>query len=203
MKHLYGLADILSVEIPDELADANEENERLDVKVTFRFHADVDGAGIVDANEFKDDVDADLLAFAQEETARTDFSYLWDCTKHGYKVGKDDEKALKEMKEKLEKKTLPFTVYVFQIDELLKGTKYTDVDGKPYRNVQNEKRTFSSFSNSYLLKYDDADAVFSAMQARLLRDLKSKDLLVGRTDEEADEFAKRQKELRKKERDDD
>lgn len=201
MRHLYGLADILSVEIPETLADANEENERLDVKVTFRFHADVDGADVVDTNEFKD-VDVDLLAFAQEETARTDFSYLWDCTKHGYKVGKDDEKALKEMKEKLEKKTLPFTVYVFTIEELLNGTKYVDADDKPYRNVQNDKRAFSSFSNSYLLKYDDEQAVFGAMQARLLRDLKNKDLLVGRTDDEAEEFAKRQKELRKKERDD-
>lgn len=202
MKHLFGLADILNVDIPEALADANEEKERLDVKVTFRFHADVEGADVVNANDFKD-VDADLLAFAQEETARTDFSYLWDCTKHGYKVGKDDEKALKEMKEKLERKTLPFTVYVFQIEELLQGTKYVDADGKPYRNVQNDKRAFSSFSNSYLLKYDDADAVFGAMQARLLKDLKNKDLSVGRTDEEAEEFAKRQKELRKKERDDD
>lgn len=195
MKHLYGLAEILSVEIPESLAESNEENDRLDVSVTFRYDSNVDGADVVNAKDF-DGVDEDLLALAQTECARSDYHYLWDATKTGFKVG-DDDKALKELSKKLTGKKLPFTVYVYTIADLLKGTKYVDADGVQYASVHNEKRGFSSFSNSYLLKYDDEQAVYGAMQSRLLRDLKNKDLFVGRTDDEADEFAKRMKKQRK------
>lgn len=200
MKHLFGLAEITAVEIPDTLADANEENERLDVSVTFRYDSNVEGADVVNAADFEG-VDEDLLALAQTECARSDYHYLWDATKTGFKVG-DDEKALKELKKKLLGKKLPFTVYVYTISDLLKGTKYVDADGTPYASVHNDKRGFSSFSNSYLLKYDDEQAVYGSMQARLLRDLKNKDLFVGRTDDEAEEFVKRTKKQRKADEED-
>jgi hypothetical protein len=195
MKHLFGLAEILSVEIPESLAESNEENERLDVRVAFRYDANVEGADVVNASDFEG-IDADLLELAQTECARSDYHYLWDATKTGYKVG-DDDKALKELGKKLTGKKLPFTVWSFTISELLEGTKYVDVDGVPYNSVHSDKRGFSSFSNSYLLKYDDKQAVFGAIQARLLKDLKSKDLFVGRTDDDAEEFAKRMKKQRK------
>ena len=195
MKHLFGLAQILSVEIPESLAESNEENERLDVSVTFRYDSNVQGADVIDAADFEG-VDEDLLALAQSECARSDYHYLWDALKTGYEVG-DDEKALKELKKKLTGKKLPFTVYVFTISELLTGTKYVDGDGVPYAAVHSEKRSFSSFSNSYLLKYEDKEAVFGSMQTRLLKDLKNKDLSVGRSDDDAEEFAKRIKKQRK------
>ena len=199
MKHLFGLAEITAVEIPDSLADANEENERLDVSVTFRYDSNVDGADVVNADDFEG-VDEDLLALAQSECARSDYHYLWDATKTGYKVG-EDEKALSGLKKKLVGKKLPFTVYVYTISELLKGTKYVDTDNVPYSAVHNDRRGFTSFSNSYLLKYEDESAVFGAMQTRLLRDLKSKDLKVGRSDDDSDEFAKRTKKQRKDDED--
>lgn len=195
MKHLFGLAEILDVDIPEQLADVNDEKNRLDVKVTFRYDSNVDGAGVVNPDDFEG-VDEELLTLAQNECSRSDYNYLWDATKTGYKVG-EDERALKELKKKLVGKKLPFTVYIYTISELLTGTKYVDADGVPYTAVHTEKRGFSSFSNSYLLKYEDTDAVYGAMQARLLKDLKNKDLFVGRTDDEANEFTKRMKKQRK------
>ena len=191
IKRIFGKADIISVSIPDELAIANEDNGRLDVKLTFRYHLDAEG---LDLSNYSG-LDDTLIALACQESLRTDYTYLWDATKTGYKLGEED-RAERELKQKLEGKVLLFTTYVFKVSELLRGTKYVDTNGKPYTSIHNERRVFSSFTNSYLLKYDDTDAVKAAMQARLLRDLAGGELSVGRTDEEAREFQKRLRAVR-------
>lgn len=207
MNKIFGKATITNVETTDALKEANADLERCDVRVSFRYDAGVAGAPDNSlSDEELEGVDLDLLDDAKEQVTRNDFSYLWNALKNGFDVG-DDDLAVKELTKKLKGKKLIFTTYVYRCEELLKDTPFVDKNGHPYRAVHNESRGYPSFSNSYLLKYDDEESVFAAMQANLISRLEDGRYLVGRSDADVKEFkerkAKERKEKRERERDDD
>ncbi len=193
MKKIFGLANVVAIELPDNLRDANDEREACDIRIVFKYSAEALGHD-KDANDFE--LDDELSELVDAQAANDRFSYLWDATKNGYNSDTQD-KAVSFLEKKLVGKNLPFTTYICQVSEILDGSRYVKKDGTAYTSVHNDTRGFSSFSNSYLKNYDNEEAVLDSFKNRILRNLEENDLKVGRTDEEDTELRKRLKAARK------
>lgn len=190
MKKIFGPAKIVRVEMPDKLKESNEENERADVRLVIRY---TDTAANADKHDFSNmQIDEELLELAEKETSRNDYTYLWDCSRT---EGEDFEPSeadlddlLKKYQKKLNGKTLPFTTYEYTISELLKDTEF---DGETA--VHSSERAYTKLSNTYLLSYEDEEAVFAAIQTRLLSNLDEDIWKVGRTDKKVSKPKKSRK----------
>ena len=197
---IQGKATINSVTIPESVATSNEENERLDVQITFTYN---EVAGRNEAvSEMLKDIDADLLQIAEKAGRTNTFTYLLDCTRLGYiasgKKADDPESVCEELAKKMEGKEMIFTTYRVQVSALLKGTKYETDGEKTFNAVHTDSRAYSSFNASYLLINDDEEAVFDTVQSRILRGLESGKYTVGRTDEDEKSLSAYLREQRKR-----
>jgi hypothetical protein len=204
---IQGKAIINSVTIPESVAQSNEENERLDVQISFTY-SDVAGRD-KEVSEMLEGLDADLLEIAEKAGRSNSFTYLLDCTRLGYvasgKKADDPDDVCSKLAKKMEGKELVFTTYRIQVSELLKGTKYgkgiKDDDEIAFNAVHTDARAYSSFNASYLLINDDADAVCDTVQTRILRGLENGKYTIGRTDEDEKALNLYLKSLRKKDDD--
>ena len=178
---IQGKATINSVAIPESVKESNESNERLDVQLTFTY---TEKTGVSkELNEMLAGIDESLLELAEKAGRSNTFTYLLDATRLGYKVDEDEEKALKELRKKLEDKELVFTTYRIKVQDLLKGTKYETDGKKQFDSVHTEARAYTSFNASYLLINDDEEGVFSTIQNRIIRGLENGKYTIGRTDD--------------------
>lgn len=165
MNKKQALAKILSISVPDALKASNEALQLKRARLTFRYNCE-------------GDTDDSIQSYLQAlDTRNNEGSLLIEL----------GEKSLKEVKEKLEGQNAIFTTYSAAISELFKGTDY---EGETA--VNNGERTYTSFSNSYIGKNDDADDVLQRMKDRLIRDINDKNVNVGelkakKTNEDADE----------------
>jgi hypothetical protein len=181
MKKIFGPAKILRVEMPDALRDTNEEKGRADVRLVIRYSDDAENADKHDFSDLKG-IDTELLSLAEKETSRNDYTYLWDCTRTEDEdfdaADADLDDLLEKYKKKLTGKILPFTTYEVTISELLQDTEF---DGESA--VHSDDRAYTKLSNTYLLSYEDSDAVFAAIQSRLLENLEDDTWRIGRADQ--------------------
>lgn len=165
MNKKQALAKILSISVPDALKASNEALQLRRARLTFRY--DCEG-----------DTDDSIQSYLQAlDTRNNEGSLLIEL----------GEKKLAEVQEKLVGQSAIFTTYTVTISELFKGTDY---EGETA--VNNGERTYTSFSNSYIGKNDDADDVLQRMRDRLIRDVNDKSVNVGelkakKTNEDADE----------------
>lgn len=165
MNKKQALAKITSISVPEALKASNEALQLKRARLTFRYNCD-------------DDADDSIQSYLQKlDTRNNEGSLLIEL----------GDKRLSEVKEKLEGQNAIFTTYTITISELLKGT---DFEGETA--VNNGERTYTSFSNSYIGKNDDADDVLQRMRDRLMRDLNDKNVKVGelktkKSDENSDD----------------
>lgn len=183
---IQGKAIINAVSIPEAIAKSNEDNERIDIQISFTY-SDVAGRD-KELNEMLQGIDADLLALAEKAGRSNSFTYLLDATRLGYSADSNPDKVLKELQDKMEGKELVFTTYRVQVSELLKGTSYEnglkDDEIIKFTSIHNDRRAYSSFNSSYLLINDDAESVCNNMQTRILKGLENGTYIVGRVDNE-------------------
>lgn len=165
MNKKQALAKILSISVPDALKASNEALELRRARLTFRYNCD-------------GDADDSIQSYLQKlDTRNNEGSLLIEL----------GEKKLTEVQEKLVGQSAIFTTYTATLSELFKGTDY---EGETA--VNNGERTYTSFSNSYIGKNDDADDVMQRMKDRLMRDLNDKNFSVGelkakKSDKDTDE----------------
>lgn len=165
MNKKQALAKILSISVPDALKASNETLQLRRARLTFRYNCE-------------GDTDDSIQSYLQAlDTRNNEGSLLIEL----------GEKKLTEVQEKLVGQNAIFTTYTVTISELFKGTDY---EGETA--VNNGERTYTSFSNSYIGKNDDADDVLQRMKDRLIRDINDKNLNVGelkakKTNEDVDE----------------
>ena len=184
---IQGKALINSVDIPERIAESNDEHERLDVQITFTYD-EVAGRD-KEVSDMLQDLDAELLALAEKAGRSNTFTYLLDATRLGYDAKKDDaDKVVKELSNKMAGKHLVFTTYRVQVSELLKGTKYEkgikNDEEFSFNAVHSDSRAYSSFNASYLLLNDDAENACLTMQSRIIRNLENDVYSIGRSDED-------------------
>lgn len=152
MNKKQALAKITSISVPEALKASNEALQLKRARLTFRYNCD-------------DDADDSIQSYLQKlDTRNNEGSLLIEL----------GDKKLSEVKEKLEGQNAIFTTYTITISELLKGT---DFEGETA--VNNGERTYTSFSNSYIGKNDDADDVLQRMRDRLMRDINDKSVILG------------------------
>lgn len=165
MNKKQDLAKILSISIPEALKASNEALQLRRARLTFRYNCD-------------GDTDDSIQSYLQAlDTRNNEGSLLIEL----------GDKKLKDVQEKLVGQNAIFTTYTATISELFKGTDY---EGETA--VNNGERTYTSFSNSYIGKNDDADDVLQRMRDRLMRDVNDKNVNVGelkakKTNEDADD----------------
>lgn len=165
MNKKQDLAKILSISVPDALKASNEALELRRARLTFRYNCD--------GGE-----DDSIQSYLQKlDTRNNEGSVLIEL----------GDKKLGEVQEKLVGQSAIFTTYTATLSELFKGTDY---EGETA--VNNGERTYTSFSNSYIGKNDDADDVLQRMKDRLMRDLNDKNFSVGelkakKSDKDTDE----------------
>lgn len=152
MNKKQALAKITGISVPDALKESNEALQLKRARLTFRYNCD-------------DEADDSIQSYLQKLDTRSNEGSLL------IELG---DKKLSEVQEKLVGQSAIFTTYTITISELFKGTDY---EGETA--VNNGERTYTSFSNSYIGKNDDADDVLQRMRDRLMRDLNNKDYQVG------------------------
>lgn len=146
------LAKITSISVPDALKASNEALQLKRARLTFRYNCD-------------DEADDSIQSYLQKLDTRSNEGSLL------IELG---EKKLSEVQEKLVGQSAIFTTYTVTISELFKGTEY---EGETA--VNNGERTYTSFSNSYIGKNDDAEDVLQRMRDRTMRDLNDKTYSIG------------------------
>ena len=152
MNKKQALAKITSISIPNALEESNESLQLKRARLTFLYNCD-------------DDADDSIQSYLQKlDTRNNEGSLLIEL----------GDKELKEVQKKLVGETAMFTTYTATISELFKGTDY---EGETA--VNNGERSYTSFSNSYIGKNDDAEDVLQRQRDRLIRDINNKTYYVG------------------------
>ena len=152
MNKKQAFAKITGISVPDALKESNETLQLRRARLTFRYNCD-------------DEADDSIQSYLQALDTRSNEGSLL------IELG---EKKLKDVQEKLVGQSAIFTTYTITISELFKGTDY---EGETA--VNNGERTYTSFSNSYIGKNDDADDVLQRMKDRLIRDINAKTYTIG------------------------
>lgn len=152
MNKKQDLAKILSISVPEALKASNEALQLRRARLTFRYNCEGDA---------DDSIQSYLQAL---DTRNNEGSLLIEL----------GDKKLKDVQEKLVGQSAIFTTYTATISELFKGT-----ENEGETAVNNGERTYTSFSNSYIGKNDDADDVLQRMRDRLIRDINDKNVNVG------------------------
>lgn len=152
MNKKQAIAKITGITVPDALKASNEALQLRRARLTFRYNCD-------------DKADDSIQSYLQKlDTRNNEGSLLIEL----------GEKKLNEVQEKLVGQSAIFTTYTVTISELFKGTEF---EGETA--VNNGERTYTSFSNSYIGKNDDADDVIQRMRDRTMRDLNDKTYYIG------------------------
>lgn len=152
MNKKQAVAKITGISVPDALKASNEALQLRRARLTFRYNCD-------------DEADDSIQSYLQKlDTRNNEGSLLIEL----------GEKKLNEVQEKLVGQSAIFTTYTVTISELFKGTEF---EGETA--VNNGERTYTSFSNSYIGKNDDADDVIQRMRDRTMRDLNDKTYYIG------------------------
>lgn len=152
MNKKQAIAKITGISVPDALKESNEALQLKRARLTFRYNCD-------------DEADDSIQSYLQRlDTRNNEGSLLIEL----------GDKKLKDVQEKLVGQNAIFTTYTITISELFKGTDY---EGETA--VNNGERSYTSFSNSYIGKNDDADDVLQRMKDRLIRDLNAKTYSIG------------------------
>ena len=152
MNKKQATAKITGISVPDALKESNDALQLKRARLTFRYNCD-------------DEADDSIQSYLQKLDTRSNEGSLL------IELG---DKKLSEVQEKLVGQSAIFTTYTITISELFKGTDY---EGETA--VNNGERSYTSFSNSYIGKNDDADDVLQRMRDRLMRDLNSKTYTIG------------------------
>lgn len=152
MNKKQAIAKITSISVPEALKASNEALQLKRARLTFRYNCD-------------DEADDSIQSYLQKLDTRSNEGSLL------IELG---NKKLSEVQEKLVGQNAIFTTYTVTISELFKGTEY---EGETA--VNNGERTYTSFSNSYIGKNDDAEDVLQRMRDRTMRDLNDKTYSIG------------------------
>lgn len=170
MNKLQQKAVVELVEITEALAESNKE--RTDESGVFTENARL-VFNIAGNAEISDD--DDVTALVQERMQNTRYSVLFNIV--GFdKTNKDNLSVAKRM---LEGKTLTVSVFKWSISEL--------TDSK-YNAVYSESgRAYSSLSDPHVGIFDDSEASFAKVYARLQRDIEEGKLLFEPFDDEAEQ----------------
>ena len=146
MRKIQDLAIIKSVEVTDGLAMYNKENDTLRARLLFAY-------------ESEDSGDDDVLMLLTTLTSSNQYSIVINLDNLPNIGGLNDEQVIQQAKDLLVGKKTIFTTYVFQIAELNESGE---------THVHNSSgRVYSSFSNSYLGKYDDSETAKNSILTRL------------------------------------
>lgn len=154
MKKKQGKALVTAVEIPDALADYNEENDVVRARIVFTFNSPVESD--------EDDITSMLAARSGNQT----YSVIIDITD----MGANESAALKAAKAAIEGKQATFTVFSWDISELNDGGE---------TSVNNGEREYSSLSDPYIGSNIDEGSSRTRMVNRLARDVDSGALKFG------------------------
>lgn len=154
MKKKQGKALVTAVEIPEALADYNEENNVVRARIVFTFNSPVESD--------EDDITSMLAARSGNQT----YSVIIDITD----MGANESAALKAAKAAIEGKQATFTVFSWDISEL-------NDDGET--SVNNGEREYSSLSDPYIGSNVDEESSRTRMVNRLVRDVENGALKFG------------------------
>ena len=154
MKYINEIAIIQSVELSEQLVTWNEDNNAFRVRLRFAYSV----------SKPDDEDDENVLSLANFEEAGASVGKTYTCLinfdslltdKHNESA---QEKALKTIKDKFEGKKARFSTFDYTISELTGGKE---------KVVNNEKRDYSSLSNSYLGKVEDEESELNKLKNRL------------------------------------
>ena len=146
MRKIQGLALIKSVEITDGLKAYNSENDTLRARLVFAY-------------ESGDNGDDNVLALLTTLTSSNQYSLIVNLDNLPDTSGLNDDQIVERAKELLIGKKTTFTTYIYTIAEL-------NESGETHVHNSNG-RVYSSFSNSYLGKYEDEEAAKNSILGRL------------------------------------
>ena len=146
MRKIQSIALIKSVEITDGLAMYNKENDTLRARLVFAYDSEDSG-------------DDDVLSLLTTLTSSNQYSLIINLDNLPDIGGLNDEQVVQQAKDLLVGKKTTFTTFIFQIAELNESGE---------THVHNSSgRVYSSFSNSYLGKYDDSETAKNSILTRL------------------------------------
>lgn len=163
MRKIQQLGTVISVEIPEALADWNEENESERARLNFAYASD--------ATSLSDGEDEAARLLLAQCTTGSRYSVMVDL--HPL-TGKTTEEKRAFLEEQLKDKKVTFTTFVADVAELLEGTNF---DGETL--VNNGARDYRTLSDSFLGKNDDEKAAFDRLRGRIIRDLEDDVLFAG------------------------
>ena len=146
MRKIQGLALIKSVEITDGLATYNEENNTLRARLVFAYDSEDSG-------------DDNVLALLTTLTSSNQYSLIVNLDNLPNVGDLTDDQIVAQAKDLLVGKKTTFTTYIYTIAEL-------NESGETHVHNSNG-RVYSSFSNSYLGKYEDEEAAKNSILGRL------------------------------------
>lgn len=149
MEKINGKAKVISISA-EPLEDYNEENDTERVVLSFQY--------VTEGAE-----DNDLQSLLEGLAHNNTRTVILDLASMD---GKNLEKKIATLREKIGENTIICTTYVAQISEL-------NDDG--HTAVKNDSRTYRSFNRSYVGKYDDENAVLQALKDRLSRSIENAD----------------------------
>ena len=147
MRKIQNLALIKAIEITDGLDEYNKENNTLRARLVFAYD---------NSDESGDD---NVLALLTTLTSSNQYSLIINLDNLPDAGGLTDEQVVEQARELLVGKKTTFTTYIFPIAEL-------NESGETHVHNSNG-RIYSSFSNSYLGKMDDADTARNSILTRL------------------------------------
>ena len=163
MRKICELGSVLSVEIPETLAEWNEQNDSERARLTFAYSSNAS-----DLSEGEDEAARLLLA---QHTNGSRYSVMVDLSSI---EGKDTEEKRAWFEAQLKGKKVTFTTFVADVAELLAGT---DNDGVTI--VNNGSRDYRTLSDSFLGKSADEAGAFDRLRARLIQQIDDEVLEVG------------------------
>lgn len=163
MRKICELASVLSVEIPDALAEWNEENDSERARLNFAYASNAS-----DLSEGEDEAARLLLA---QHTNGQRYSVMVDLSSV---EGKDTEEKRVWFENQLKGKKVTFTTFIADISELFDGT---DNEGETI--VNNGTRDYRTLSDSFLGKNEDEKGALDRLRARLLQQIDDEMLFVG------------------------
>lgn len=158
MEKICNSAQVISITIPDTLADFNEENDAHRARISFVYLGTASG-------EFSG-VDNDAQALLA--SCRT--SALYSCIIDLSSVkGDSDEDRANFLFEQLKGKSVLMTTFVMAVSDI----------NPDETQANNGERTYSSFSDSYVGKYDEDETAYQRIKDRINRQIDSGNLSWG------------------------
>lgn len=154
MDKICTTAQVTSITIPDALADFNDQNGAHRARLSFIY---------LGASEEFSGVDNEAQALLSSCRSSAPYSCIIDISSIN---GDTDEDRADFLFKQLRGKSVLMTTFILSVSDINEDETYAN----------NGERTYSSFSDSYIGKYDDDEAAFQRIKDRINRQIDDGDL---------------------------